>query len=146
MSESGTFSVMRVRREGRDGIVVVDTALSGTPQTDLFPHLVRVALPIRRANHLGLCDEVESERLADVEDRLLGRLDESAYRYAGRVTWNGTREVLLYVANPTAVLARLHATARELQPEQSVELSTELEPSWDTYMSLLNALNQIASS
>ena len=100
MGNDGTFSVIQAKRDGRDAIIVLDTALDPEKLSGSFPWLVTITLPIRRPNRFGLCDDIESERLGDIEDRLLAALDEDAYRYLGRITWNGEREVLIYVADP----------------------------------------------
>lgn len=138
MGNDGTFSVIRARRDGRDAIIVLDTALDRGRLLQSFPWLVTIALPIRRPNRFGLCDDVESARLGDIEDGLLAALDEEAYRYAGRITWNGKREVLIYAADADDALQRLRALATKLN--EMVELSKEHEADWDTYRRLVKGI------
>jgi hypothetical protein len=127
-----SFSVLRGKRDGRDAIVVVDTALDRARLAARYPYLLTITLPIRRPNAFGLCDNLESERWGDVEDRLLDALPEPSYRYAGRVTCNGVREVLLYTADPEDVTRRLRSEAARLGPSEAVALRTAHEPSWET--------------
>lgn len=138
MTDEGTFSVIRAKRAGKDAIIVVDGKLDPDRWARAFPWLISIILPIRRPNALGLCDDAESDRLGDVEDKLLDALEPQGYRYAGRITWDGTREVLIYAAEPDEVIRRLEDVSRAL--EESVEASQEHEPEWDTYRTLVRPL------
>lgn len=138
MINEGKFSVIRAKRGGKDAIIVVDGKLDPERWARAFPWLITIVLPIRRPNAFGLCDDVESDRLGDVEDRLLSVLEPQDYRYAGRITWDGTREVLIYTAEPDDVISRLQGVARDL--EESLEADKEYEPNWDTYRVLVRPL------
>jgi hypothetical protein len=127
----GTFSVIHAKRGGRDAIVVIDGGLDAEELSDRFPWLLTITLPIAAPNERGLCDDVESERLSDVEDGLLAALDRDAYAYVGRITWSGRREVLVYVADPAGASARIGGQARRVN--QPVELDADHEPDWETY-------------
>lgn len=136
MSKSGSFSVIQARRGGRDAVILVDTALEPRRLAEPYPYLLTMTLPIRKPNARGLCDEQESERLSDMEDDVLEVLDPSEHRYIGRITWNGVREVLLYVADPEGPARRLAAQAAEARPEEAIEVSVEPDPSWKVYRKL----------
>jgi hypothetical protein len=133
----GTFSVIRAKRAGRDAIIVVDTALDADRLAVAFPSLVEMTLPIRRPNRFGLCDDVESERLGDVEDRVLGVLRDDEYRYVGRVTWNGSRDILIYVRDPESVVTKLQAEAERIRPAQAVRFEKKLDATWEAYRALV---------
>ena len=137
MGEGKGFSVLQARRGGRDAIILVDTALDPSRLAARFPYLLTLTLPIRNANPRGLCDDAESERLSDLEDGLLAALDPAAYRYAGRITWNGVREVLVYVSDAEASARRLAAAAATAAPDEAVEVSVEREPGWETYRKIV---------
>ena len=137
MGEANNFSVVQARRRGRDAVILIDTALDAARLAPRYPYLLTVTLPIRHANAQGLCDDRESERLSDLEDALLAPVDRSDYRYVGRVTWNGVREVLLHVADPERCARRLASEAFELDPEEEIEVSVEAEPSWATYRKIV---------
>jgi Family of unknown function (DUF695) len=134
MDEQATFNVFRAKRAGRDAIIVVDSALRPDDESGRFPWLVIVGLDIQNPNDAGLCDQRESDRLSDVEDRLLTALAPESYRYMGRMTWNETRDVFLYVAEPDEFMALLQAQM-ELKGEAIGEIRVESrhEPQWETY-------------
>lgn len=138
MADDGTFSVIQAKRGGRDAIIVVDAALDPEALSDAFPWLVTITMPIRRPNRFGLCDDHESERLGDVEDRLLSLLEMDAYRYVGRITSNGAREVLIYASDPRDILNRLRTEAT--RSKEMIDLSEEREPDWDTFRALTRPL------
>jgi hypothetical protein len=128
---NGSYRVLRAKRRGRDAVIVIDASLE-PDESAAYPWLVTLTLPIARVNEYGLCDDVESAHLGDIEDRLLSAIDEQDYRYAGRITAEGRREVLLYVADPDAAMDRLRREARAIG--QPISLGKEHEPDWDTYL------------
>jgi hypothetical protein len=130
------FSVIKGTKDGLPGIILVDVALDPPTQAPRYPWLVKITLAMRELTPQGLCSPEESARLDWLEDDLLDSLDESEYLYAGRVTWNGAREIHLYVASPEPVLEKL---AAQLQaPEmKSVSISYYRDPHWDEYRALL---------
>jgi hypothetical protein len=134
MSEPATFNVFRAKRAGRDAIIVVDSALRPDEESGRFPWLVIIGLDIQNPDSAGLCDQKESDRLSGVEDELLAALAPHSYRYMGRSTWNGERDIFLYVADPDEFTALLQAQM-ELKGAAlgEIRVETRHEPQWETY-------------
>lgn len=130
-----SFTVVQAASDGLPALIVVDTALDAAGEAAAFPWLLLIHLPLQRANQLGLCDRAESERLGDIEDALLERLPDSAYRYVGHVTWKGERVIYLYVADPDQVM-RLLSDALDQARQKTIQVSTRRDPTWEEYRAL----------
>ena len=101
------FQLIQAQRFGQQVLILVDIALDPDRDGPVFPWLVTVRIPMRNSNAEGLCDQAELSRSDQVEDQLLSILNDEDYRLLGHVTGNGRREILLYVREPDAVIAKL---------------------------------------
>ena len=129
--EEESFSVLEASRDGLPAVVVVNESLKPETERERYPWLVTITLPIEEPNEMGLCDEAESERLGEIEDRLLENLKPQDYRYLGRITWNGFRDVLLYVADADDARGRL---TQGLEEAPAVTLQRTHDPDWHEYL------------
>jgi hypothetical protein len=127
-----SFTLLQATRFGQPVIIVFDAALDENHDRAQYPWLLTVQLPMRHPNASGLCDQAESGRLDDLEDRLLASVDVPEYRAVGHVTGNGKREVLLYVSDPRAVSEKLRAILTTLG-ENSAEIEETRDSDWDYY-------------
>lgn len=130
MSKS-RYQVIQAERNGQPFFIVIDAALDPARDAPCFPWLLTVSLPIRDPDSSGLCDQPESERLDEVEDRLLDSLEDVEHRYVGHVTGNGRREVLVYVSDREEVKAKLKEAAALLG--EPLEFTEECDPEWEFY-------------
>lgn len=130
--EEESFSVIEASSDGLPAIIVVNEALRPETERARYPWLVTITLPLDEPNEMGLCDERESERLGEIEDRLLEHLKPQGYRYFYRITWNGFRDVLLYVADAEDALKRLTQGLKEAE-EPAVTLERTHDPDWHEY-------------
>jgi len=128
---------MRARQEGRDVLIVVDLALDADRLMARYPSLVSVTLPIRNPDTRGLCDNVESERLADIEDALLEGLKAYDHRYAGRVTGHSVRVIHLYAPASNSLVEALHSRAVTLSTDaDGIDVEQELDAHWDQFRAM----------
>lgn len=138
MDEEATFSVIHAKRNGRDSILIIDTALNPDRLCSSFSWLLIIALPIARPNDMGLCDKAESDRLSDIEDDLLNSLSTDQYCYMGRSTWNKIREVFIYVGDPDRVRHGIQEQVRNLAAKHfDITINQRYEPNWDTYRKIV---------
>ncbi len=130
------FSIIQGTKNGLPGVLLVDLGLQPDIQSARYPWLLRISLTIGQPTAQGLCSSEESARLDAIEDHLLEALQESEYVYVGRVTWNGLREVLLYVELPEAVIDKFQAHF-DLVGEEAIPIVEVYDPQWQEYRSLL---------
>lgn len=126
------FAVLRAERDRKPALIVVDQGLDPDRDSRKYPWLLTIRLPIRRPGTDGLCSQGESERLNQVEDSLLAALDPKEFRYVGHVTWNGSRDILIYLRDPHASLSKLHAQAARLRLAD-LEIEEQEDPDWEEY-------------
>lgn len=126
------FQIIRAQRSGHPVVIMVDASLEPVRDATTFPWLLTVRVPMRRRSPEGLCDQAEASRLNDVEDHLLGKLDDEESRFVGHVTGNGRREVLLYVREADTAIAKINQGLLGLE-EASVEVLKSHDPNWDYY-------------
>ena len=138
--EGGTFSVLQGTRDGLPAIVVFDAGLSPDTDKGRFQWLITISIPIEEPNENGLCDSDESEALGELEDALLERVAPSDYRYVARITWNGTREILFYVADPDSVLQLIEGQYENLEEAPDIQIGKDFDPEWEEYSELLSQL------
>jgi hypothetical protein len=132
-----SFAVIRALRDGRDVLIVVDQALDADRLAAVFPLLLTLTLPINDPDDRGLCDDLESERLADLEDLLLAEWESCDHVYAGRVTGHGVRSVLLYTPASSGLAAALRARAATIgDGAKRIQVKQRLDPGWSEYRSM----------
>lgn len=128
------FQLIQASREGLPALIMVNTSLNPDVDEEAFPWLVTISIPIVNMNQARLCDDRESQRLNAFEDALLSGMESGAYRYVGHITWNGIRDVLLYVAKPEQAVEHLN---RQMQlsdsPNTKVHVATKHDPEWKVY-------------
>jgi hypothetical protein len=131
-----SFSVIQASRDGLPAIIVSNDALNPDAEQERYPWLVTISMPLSEPNKMGLCSEAESERLNDLQDLLLERLNPADYRYAARITWNGFRDTLIYTAKPDTILQLLEQQSERIgKPE--ISLTKSHDPGWQEYRDLL---------
>ena len=132
-----SFAVIRALRDGRDVLIVVDRALDPDRLMAAYPSLVTLTLPIRDPDERGLCDDRESERLADLEDVVLDGPDSHDHIYAGRVTGHGARAVLLYAPASSGLVAALRARAAVVgRGTERIDIDLRPDPDWIEFRSM----------
>jgi Family of unknown function (DUF695) len=130
----GTFNVLQATRDGLPALLIIDTGLNPDIEQQKFPWLITISVPIAIPDSKGLCDQSESERLNGVEDTLLSGLSEDDYRYIGHITWNGIRDVLIYVENSETAVERLNKQLESVNdPTTKVKVTTTHDPEWKQY-------------
>jgi Family of unknown function (DUF695) len=134
--QEGNFSLIQATWEGLPALILIDAGLNPDREEQGYPWLIKISLRIANPNELGLCDEAESERLNNLEDRLLQGLDRSDYRYVGHITYNGRREILIYVANPEKVLRAIEKQF-QVVGESQIEITKVHDPHWQEFRKFL---------
>ena len=108
MSNEGTFSVLQSEMDGHPLIAVVDMGLRGYTEKSSVPWFLSVSTPLVSPTSDGLPTRADANNVNEWEDGIEQELrGEGRFVYVGRVTWNGHRELLYYVAQPEASTKKL---------------------------------------
>ena len=131
----GRFKMLQATRRGKPAVLVINEDLRPAAEAARFPWLVTLSLPLRNPGANGLCDQGESDRLAALEESLLGALDPAAFRYMGRMTWNGEREVWLYASDADSMAAVLRSgiAAHGATGAAGSDIDISSDPQWEEY-------------
>ena len=88
---------------------------------------------MRTSNAEGLCDTSRVVAVGSGRGSAFVILNNKDYRLLGHVTGNGRREILLYVREPDAVIAKLKGILSQIG-EASGELFKSYDPNWEYYL------------
>ncbi len=111
---TGTFTVTQRLKEGHALVATIDTSLrDGKAKAD-YPWFLSLSTPIVHPTRDGLTTDDEATMLNAWEDSLEKEFSgECRFVYVGRVTWNGTRELLYYVDRPDSIVPKLEKLAQD---------------------------------
>ena len=103
-----SFAVLEAEMEGRPLVANVDLSLNAFADHASFPWFLSLSTPLKDATKRGLPTELEANALNAWEDEVEAALRPVvAFKYVGRVTWNGHRELLFQLAEPKSAAATL---------------------------------------
>src|ERR1700730_387225 len=87
--------------DGRPHIAMIDTSLGDHKFRASFPWFLAISTPLTSPTTDGLPTGQEASALNDWEDSIESKIASAClFVYVGRVTWNGSRELLYYVDKP----------------------------------------------
>ena len=108
MPQSDQFGLLEVEMDGRRLIANIDLSLRVFADKSSFPWFLSVSTALTEADADGLPTNLEADALNSWEDRVEAVIASATnFKYAGRVTWNGHRELLYQLKQPEAAVSAL---------------------------------------
>lgn len=102
-----------------------------------YPYAMKILLKLQQPNEQGLPELEELDSLNDQEEFALNVWEKEGFIYAGRLTGNGERSIILY-AKSEDQLDILKSSAEEAFSGYNLEVSRVVEESpWDFYLETL---------
>ncbi|MFA1642045.1 DUF695 domain-containing protein [Chryseomicrobium imtechense] len=102
-----------------------------------YPYAMKILLTLQQPNEHGLPELPELDSLNDQEEPFLDVWEKQGFLYAGRLTGNGERSIILY-GKSESQLAELQSTAEQAFSNYSLEVTRLEEQSpWDYYLEVL---------
>jgi hypothetical protein len=90
--------------------VNVDLSLGDCPNKSRYPWLLSLSTKLNAVDLEGFPNKQEAAELNAWEDMVEEKISASAsFKYVGRVTWNGHRELLYYLDSPEAAVESLQS-------------------------------------
>lgn len=129
------FSVVTTETSDGKQMVGMFDMNASTPDENL-PICVWVKIPLKQPDQNGLSTDSEAEELNNIEDQLESL---TSGRFVGRITFDGMREIYLYVKN-----AELAQTALDnFRGKSSYEFESEIkeDPQWAIVGSYLKKIS-----
>lgn len=109
-AKKSKFSIFEGKLDGHRLVATIDTSLREYKRKADLPWALSVSVPLIKPNDEGLTTRQDANALNKWEGILEKQISEgSNFVYVGRVTWNGYREILYYIANPDPVKRKLQS-------------------------------------
>jgi hypothetical protein len=125
------FSVFQGELDGHPLVAMIDMSLRDCESKASFPWFLSVSIPLINPNKNGLNSDNDASALNAWEDSLETAITaECRFVYIGRVTWNGSREVLYYVDKPETLERRLKEPGSALRT-RAFAFRCERDDRWD---------------
>jgi len=138
----GTFAVVKSYRDGHALFLTIDTNVRDGKVKAGYPWFLSVVTPIKYPTKVGLTNDAEAAELNDWEDGLEKEfVGACRYVFVGRVTWNGTRELLYYVDKPDSIVPKLEQLAAG-SAKREFHVQSTRDDNWekvDPYVRMLPA-------
>jgi hypothetical protein len=110
VAEDGTFSIVGGEVDGRPLVAMIDMGLRDLPDKQGLPFFLRLSTSLINPTREGLPIRSDADKLNKWEEVVEVQLRPvTKLAFVGRVTWNGHRELLYYVASQQPAVAALKA-------------------------------------
>jgi hypothetical protein len=101
MGQNESFGLLETEMDGRRLVANIDFSLAGFPRKQDFPWFLSLSTALWEVDSEGLPTRQEADALNGWEDRVEEIVhDRTGFKFVGRVTWNGFRELLYQVSDP----------------------------------------------
>ncbi len=108
MPQGGQFALLETEMDGRRLIANIDLSLRAFADKSSFPWFLSLSIALKEADKDGLPTKREAETLNSWGDQVEAAITSAAnFKYVGRVTWNGRRELLYQIDQPQAAASAL---------------------------------------
>ena len=129
-SEGGTFSVFQGNLDGHAMFATIDMGLRNSPERQALPFFFNLSTPLINPTSDGLPTKTDADNLNSWEDAVEATLRPAGrFVFVGRVTWNGHRELLYYLASEEPAIDNLKTLA-ESHSTRPFTFTSERDEKW----------------
>jgi Family of unknown function (DUF695) len=128
--ESGPFWIYQGNVDGHPLFATINVGLRNSPVRQALPVFFSISSPLIHPTHDGLPTASDADNLNSWEDAVEARIRSTGkFAYVGRVTWNGHRELLYYVAAEQPAFESLRSLA-DSHSTRPFAFSSERDETW----------------
>jgi hypothetical protein len=129
-SQGGTFSVLQGNVDGHPMFATIDRGLRNSTERQYLPFFFSISTPLINPINDGLPSGDDADNLNTWEDAVeTGLRSAGRFAYVGRVTWNGHRELLYYLATQQPAIDNLKTLA-ESHSTRPFAFTSERDEQW----------------
>ena len=129
-SLGGTFSVLQSTVDGHPMFATIDMGLRNSTERQYLPFFFSISTPLINPTNDGLPSGDDADNLNSWEDAVeAGLRSAGRFAYVGRVTWNGHRELLYYLATQQPAIDNLKTLA-ESHSTRPFAFTSERDEQW----------------
>lgn len=139
MQKREQFGLLETEMNGRKLIANIDLSLRTFRDKRSLPWLLSLSTSLKDADEEGLPTTVEADALNAWEDQVEQVISSAVnFKYVGRVTWNGHRELLYHLKEPEAAAAALQRLI-DGRTSRPFAFRCQRDESWSQVSSYLSA-------
>ena len=125
------FAILQMEKDGRVLIATIDSSFRDKKTQAGFPWFLSISTKITNPTEEGFATDEEAAELNHWEDAIEQKyLNACHFRYVGRTTWNGTRQLLIYTDAVGCATTRLKKFAAE-SPKRAFTFDFHRDDNWD---------------
>jgi len=132
------FTLFKATRQDLPEVVVVNDALLGFREIEIFPWHLLVRIEAQEVGDNGMPSRAESDVLLDLCDQIEATLQEATTErgapnvvFLARSTWNERCELDFYVHDPEIAHPALQTLIKDPHRPRPWEYSMNHDPAWD---------------
>ena len=130
------WNLYQLWHEEKPGIITLDLGWRNVVPFDELPHLGILSLLYQEETENGFISRAESERLAPVEDRLIGQIQQSQpSAHVAFFTFDGARRLVFYLSEPETFTIAVESLMKDLPWQYQVQVVEN--DNWAYYIEFL---------
>jgi len=127
-----SFSILQLNMSDGLAFATVNEAYTNYPNKLFYPYFVGVELEIIDKNENGHPVDSEATRLNQIETQIEILLKkEHTVHFVGRVTRNGTRDILYYIDSPKLTQKQVADFCDEISKERKIKFGIQKDSEWN---------------
>lgn len=135
------FAILQTEKDGHVLIATIDSSFRGKTTQAGFPWFLNISTKFRNPTEDGLATDEEAAELNRWEDTIEQKyLNACHFRYVGRLTWNGTRELLIYTDAVDCATRKLKSFAKE-SPKRAFTFEFHRDDNWENVSKYLESIH-----
>lgn len=125
------YKLREGRFEGLPSVMIVNESLKGYQFKSTFPWHLHVRILMKETNAAQLPTRKEAQVLNEMEDEMSAALGKVCrFRYIGRTSWKGSRELFFYLDSPQAAQKVLRALTSAKPARRELEYGISADKTW----------------
>lgn len=134
------FAILQTEKDGHLVIATIDSSFRDKKTQAGFPWFLKISTKFRNPTEDGLATDEEATELNHWEDTIEQKyLNACHFRYVGRLTWNGTRELLIYADAVDCATTKLKTFAKE-SPKRAFTFAFQRDDNWANVSNYLESI------
>ena len=136
------FAILQTEKDGRVLIATIDSTFRDKKAQAGFPWFLSITTKIGNPTEDGLATDEEAAGLNHWEDTIEQKyLNACHFRYVGRTTWNGTRQLLIYTDGAGCATTKLKKFATD-SPKRAFTFEFHRDDNWENVSKYLESIKR----
>ena len=135
------FAILQTEKDGHVLIATIDSTFRDKKAQAGFPWFLNISTEITNPTEEGFATDEEAAELNHWEDAVEQKyLNACHFKYVGRITWNGTRQLLIYTDAVDCATAKLKSFAKDA-PKRAFTFAFHRDDNWENVSKYLERIH-----